>query len=96
LRLTYKAGRNTSNRDIQATHYIATAGASRLLTGQTLACFAQTGCYDTGHHQLLHYDPSVPGLLSLKPLFHSMDLLTLFYGRCSVDHHSHGNTVVVF
>jgi hypothetical protein len=42
-----------------------------------LAFFAQTRCYDTGHHQLLHYNPPVPGLLSLKLLFHSMDLLTL-------------------
>jgi hypothetical protein len=93
---TYKARNNTSNSDVRAAHCIAIAGVSRLLTGHTLAGFAQTGCYDTGHHQLLHYDSSVPGLLSLKRLFHSMDLITLFYGRCSVNHHSHGNTVVVF
>jgi hypothetical protein len=63
---TYKAGRNTSNRDVQAAHCIAIAGASRLLTGQTLACFEQTRCYDTGHHQLLHHDPPVPGMLAFK------------------------------
>ena len=93
---TYKAGRNTSNRDVQAAHCIAIAGASRLLTGQTLACFEQTRCYDTGHHQLLHHDPPVPGMLSFtKLLYHSLGLLTLFYGRCGVGHHPHGNTVVV-
>ena len=31
----------------------------------------------------------------LKILFHSLGLLTLFYGRCGVGHHPHGNTVVV-
>jgi hypothetical protein len=50
----------------KAAHSIAIAGASRLLTGQTLTCFEQTTFYDSGHHQLLEHNPSVPGMLSFK------------------------------
>jgi hypothetical protein len=46
-------------------------------------------------NQLLQHNPPVPGMLSFKLLFHSLDLLTLFYGSCGVGHHAHGNTVVV-
>jgi hypothetical protein len=40
LCLTYKAARRSNtNRYVQAAHCIAIAGASQLLTSQTLACF---------------------------------------------------------
>jgi hypothetical protein len=60
------AGRNTSSRDVQAAHYIAVAGASRLLKLQTLARFEQNTCYNIGQRQLLHHDPPGPGMLSFK------------------------------